>query len=152
MKKHIEMNVKKLVPEAVVPRYAKDGDAGLDLVATSMTETDMYIEYGTGLAFEIPRGYVGLIYPRSSLSNYDLVLANHVGVVDSGYRGELKFRFKKTKEESLNPFYRFKCKVYQVGDKIGQLIVMPYPLVVLNEVDELEETDRGATGFGSSGR
>jgi dUTP pyrophosphatase len=149
---NVKVNIKKLVPEAVIPKYAKPGDAGLDLVATSMTETDMYIEYGTGLAFEIPPGYVGLIYPRSSLSNYDLVLSNHVGVVDSGYRGEVKFRFKKC-DSLRNPQnvilngYKF----YNVGDKIGQLIVMPYPLVLLNEVTELEESSRGFGGFGSSG-
>lgn len=134
--------------ETTIPKYAKSGDAGLDLVATSMVETPMYIEYGTNLAIALPEGYVGLIYPRSSLSNYHLTLANHVGVIDSGYRGEIKFRFKKT---MFNPPPQTQVQLYKVGDKIGQLIVMPYPLVLLEEVTELEETERGTGGFGSSG-
>ena len=92
------VRVKKLKNEAVVPSYAKEGDAGLDLVAVDKNiETDgesEYVEYGTGLAFEIPAGYVGLLFPRSSISNKDLILSNSVGVIDSGYRGEVKFRFK----------------------------------------------------------
>lgn len=150
MKKHIEVNVKKLAPEAVIPRYAKSGDAGMDMTAISVTETEMYIEYGTGIAIQLPENHVGLIYPRSSLSNYDLVLANHVGVVDSGYTGEIRFRFKKSYTKILNGARE--AKYYNVGDKIGQLIVMPYPLVVFNEVEELEETARGLGGFGSSGK
>jgi dUTP pyrophosphatase len=143
--KAVSLKIKKLSDKAVTPRYAKSGDAGLDLVATSMTETDMFIEYGTDLSMEIPLGYVGHIYPRSSLSNYDLVLSNHVGVIDSGYRGEIKFRFKKTD-------YVRATKFYKVGDKIGQLIVMPYPTVLIEEVTELEDSDRGFGGFGSSGK
>ena len=124
----------------MIPKYATIGDAGLDIVAISKHVTDEYTEYGTGLAFEIPEGNVCLIFPRSSLSKKDLVLANHVGVLDSGYRGELKFRFKKLGEE-----------VYEIGDKIGQLIIIPYPKVEFEEVDELSDTSRGSGGFGSSG-
>lgn len=149
MKTTVNVKIKKLSPEAKIPKYSKPGDAGLDLTATSINETELYIEYGTSLAFEIPSGYVGLIYPRSSLSNYDLVLSNHVGVVDSGYRGEVKFRFKKSYTQVLKGARE--AKYYNVGDKIGQLIVMPYPLVILEEVEELGESSRGATGFGSSG-
>lgn len=156
--KSLSVRFKKLNENAVVPRYQKNGDAGLDLTAVSMTENELYIEYDTGLAVEVPEGYVGLVYPRSSLSNYHLVLSNHVGVVDSNYRGSIKFRFKKTKEHSpasciaghlideFNPSY------YKVGDRIGQLIIMQYPLILVEESDELSDTDRGSLGFGSSGK
>lgn len=151
--KHVEVNIKKLSPGATIPRYSKAGDAGMDFTALTMTETEMYIEYGTGIAIQLPSNYVGLIYPRSSLSNYDLVLSNHVGVVDSGYTGEIKFRFKRTKymPNFMGVDLPELDKVYKIGDKIGQLIVTPYPTVVFNEVSELEETDRGISGFGSSG-
>lgn len=155
----VAVKIKKLVPEAVVPSYAKPGDAGVDLVATSMRENDMYIEYGTGLAVEIPEGCVAHIYPRSSLSNYDLILSNHVGVVDSGYRGEIKFRFKRTKPATESYIdcdgdigsRLSNAKVYAIGDRIGQLIVMPVPTMVFTEVDELSSSERGQGGFGSSG-
>lgn len=150
--KLLEVNIKKLNELAVVPAYGKNGDAGKDLTATSKTETEMYIEYGTGLAMEIPQGYVGLIFPRSSLSNYDLVLANHVGVVDSNYRGEIKFRFKKSYEKLLKLDKVREPKYYDVGDRIGQIIIVPYPVVAFNVVSELEESNRGAAGFGSSGK
>ena len=93
----MEVKIKKLCDSAVIPSYAKPGDAGMDLVATSRI-FDKYgnVEYGTGLAMEIPEGYVGLLFPRSSISKQDLSLANAVGVIDSGYRGEIKFKFKPT--------------------------------------------------------
>jgi dUTP pyrophosphatase len=92
----MEVKIKKLHPDATIPAYSKSGDAGMDMVATSaqISEDGLYIEYGTGLSIEIPDGYVGLLFARSSISKTPLVLANHVGVVDSGYRGEIKFRFK----------------------------------------------------------
>lgn len=145
VKNTVDVKVKRLSPDAVLPKYAKANDAGQDLTAISKVETQKYIEYGTGLALEIPRGYVGLIYPRSSLSNYDMVLANHVGVIDADYRGEIKFRFKKTNEGAY-------AKYYEVGDRIGQLIVVPFPVVQWEEVSELEETERGSGGYGSSGK
>ena len=141
----MEVNIKKLNESAVIPTYAKQGDAGLDLTAVSMDVIDNkgsgYIEYGTGLAIEIPEGYVGLIYPRSSISKTGLILSNSVGVIDSGYRGEIKFRFKWVKDTDR----------YNIGDRIGQLVVMPYPQVTLIEKEELVETDRGDGGFGSTG-
>lgn len=140
----MNVKIKKLVPEAVVPKYSRKGDAGLDLTATSMNDTDMYIEYGTGLAVAIPEGYVGYIFPRSSLSNYHLDLANAVGVIDSNYRGEIKFRFKKTEDH-------WSSKYYKVGDRVGQLIIMPIPEIEFEEAEELDETNRGANGYGSSG-
>lgn len=143
--KTVEIQIKRLHPEAKLPKYSKAGDAGMDLTCVSLIETDLYIEYKLGLSMQIPQGYAGFILPRSSLSNYHLVLANHVGLIDSGYRGEVTARFKKTNDGP-------NAKYYQVGDKICQLVIMPYPLVLIQEVTELEESDRGTGGYGSSGK
>ena len=162
----MEIKVKKLVPEAVLPKYAHIGDAGMDVVATSMNITNDYIEYGTGLAFEVPKGYVMLIFPRSSNSKKDLLLCNSVGVLDSTYRGELKFRYKRivrmidetndtlsTVNKGIANEIEFNATTwYTVGDKIGQIMILPYPEINFNEVEELSETDRGAGGFGSTGK
>lgn len=150
----IHIKFKKLSPLAVTPSYSRDGDAGADLTAISILETDMYIEYGTGLAIELAPGYAGIIYPRSSLSNYDLVLANHVGVIDGNYRGEIKFRFKRLYEYGHNGFGQIVPKeqaIYKVGDRIGQLIVQEVPRMIFEEVEELEQSNRGSLGYGSSG-
>ena len=92
----MQVKVKKLSPEAVIPTYAKDGDAGMDLVATRIiSNTTFDVSYGTDLAMEIPNGFVGLVFPRSSIRKYELVLSNSVGLIDSGYRGEIQATFKK---------------------------------------------------------
>lgn len=137
----IAFKFKKLSSLAVVPRYAKSGDAGMDIVAISREETDKYIEYGTGLAFELPPGYVMLVFPRSSISQTDLSLANAVAVLDSGYRGELKLRFRRTGQAE-----------YQMGDRIAQILILPLPQIRLIEADALSESERGEGGFGSSGK
>lgn len=136
----ININFKKINNEAKTPSYALEGDAGMDVTAVSKKENEKYIEYGTGLAFEIPKNHVMLIFPRSSLSKKDLILSNHVGVLDSGYRGELKFRFKKTGQE-----------IYEIGERIGQIIVMPIPRINFKETEKLSETVRGERGYGSTG-
>jgi len=166
----MKVNIKKLHPDAVIPCYAKPGDAGMDLTAISQhAQTDVdedgdYLEYGTGLAIEIPEGHVGLIFPRSSVSKKDLFLANAVGVIDSGYRGEVKLRFKMEQQyDALDSWVddqlyytegerKFYANVYKVGDKIGQLMIIPYPHVELVETHELGDSDRGAGGFGSTGK
>jgi dUTP pyrophosphatase len=140
----MQVKIKKVHPDAVIPSYSKIGDAGLDLTAVSVTDTVGYLEYSTGLAFEIPEGYVGLIFPRSSISNKGLILANSVGVLDSNFRGEITFRFKYLNNKLAS-------EVYKVGDRIGQIIIMPIPTVEFIEVDTLTETNRGAGGYGSSG-
>ena len=96
----MKVKFKKLVKTAVVPAYAKVGDAGLDMVATkhSINPDHNFIQYHTGIAVEIPEGHVGLLFPRSSISKTDLRLANGVGVIDSGYRGEVVFRYKFKKD------------------------------------------------------
>jgi dUTP pyrophosphatase len=140
------VKIKKLHENAVIPVYSKPGDAGLDLVATSIDD-DSYnnIIYGTGLAIEIPEGHVGLLYPRSSNSKTDLYLTNHVGVIDSGYRGEIMFKYRPI--NGIEDAY-----IYAVGDRIGQLIIIPYPSIEFVETAELSDSDRGEGGFGSTGK
>jgi len=135
----MNIKLKKLHKDAVVPKYAKPGDAGMDLTAVEMNITDNYVEYKTGIALEIPDGFVGLIFPRSSNCNKSLLLSNSVGVIDSKYRGEIMLRYK-----SIGNNY------YEVGDRVGQIIIMPYPQIQFDEVDELTTTERGTGGFGSS--
>jgi dUTP pyrophosphatase len=151
----MQVRVKKLHSDAVIPSYAKAGDAGMDMVAISadISKDGLFIEYGTGIAVEIPEGYVGLMFPRSSLSKTTMVLSNHVGVIDSGYRGEIKFRFKdlNMQQEFDGQWYGDET-VYEVGNKIGQLVILPYPQIELVETDELNESERGEGGFGSSGK
>ena len=160
----MKVKIKKTHPDAVIPKYAKAGDAGLDLTATSISY-DEYgnICYGTGLAFEIPEGYVGLIFPRSSICKEQLLLSNAVGVIDSGYRGEVSFKFKpsmaldenqcvKTDKDRLWSVAIRQNNIYGVGDRIGQMIIMPYPHIEFEEVEELSETERGEGGYGSSGK
>ena len=147
----LKVRVKKLHPDAVIPQYAKDGDAGMDLVAISSQYTQDYISYKTGLAFEIPQGYVGLLFPRSSNSKKNLLLTNSVGVIDSGYRGEVEFRYKLVGHSTvLSPDGNYNR--YNIGDRIGQLIIMPYPQVKLVEVTELSDSDRGTGSYGSTGK
>ncbi len=140
----IKIKIRKLAKEAFIPAYAKTGDAAMDLVAISMNEVDNsthgYIEYGTGLAIEIPEGFVGLIFPRSSISDKGLILANSVGVIDSGYRGEIKCRFKFIKA----------TEAYKTGDRVAQLMILPIPEIQLEEVEELTVTERAEGGFGST--
>jgi dUTP pyrophosphatase len=141
----INVKVKKLDPNAVVPSYSKVGDAGMDLTITNIKEnTSFSITYGFGIAMEIPKGYVGLVFPRSSVRNQDLILSNCVGVIDSGYRGELQATFKKTQGlDSIS---------YNVGERGAQIIILPYPQINMVESNELSETDRGDGGFGSTGK
>ena len=142
----MQVRVKRLHEEATIPAYSKPGDAGLDLTAISATRDDYgNVVYGTGLAIEIPEGYVGLIFPRSSNSKTDLYLTNHVGVIDSGYRGEIMFKYRP-KDTLLN------AKVYAVGDRIGQLMILPYPAIELVEATGLSDSERGEGGFGSTGK
>lgn len=145
----LKVKIKKLHPNAVIPKYAKPGDAGMDLTAVSKIGVDAYgaITFGTGLAFEIPEGYVGLLFPRSSQSKVDVVLTNHVGVIDSGYRGEVMFKFKPIERFDGLPSH----KNYSVGDRIGQIIILPYPQIQFEEVEEVSTTERNQGGFGSTG-
>lgn len=151
----MKVKIKKLEPSAVVPFKAHPDDAGFDLVATSKEFDEQgNVVYGTGLAFEIPVGFMGLLFPRSSNAKKDLFLTNSVGVVDSGYRGEVTFKFKPSLvfyEGQPTRVYSAHHQ-YEVGDKVGQLIIIPYPEVEFVITDKLSETERGAGGYGSSGK
>lgn len=141
----IDIKIKKLHLDAVIPQYAKAGDAGMDLTAVDiLTDSEDQISYNIGLAVEIPEGYVGLVFPRSSIRNMQLSLSNSVGVIDSGYRGNLQVVFNKT-----DGVYSIK---YHIGDRVAQMIIIPYPQINFVEVEELSSTERGEGGFGSSGK
>lgn len=137
----MKVKIKKLHPDAVVPKYAKPGDAGLDLTATGVESDKGTLTYKTGLAVEIPHGHVGLLFPRSSVYKTGQTLTNCVGVIDSGYRGEIMMKY------TLSPYF----SEYKIGDRVGQLIIMPYPEVEFEEVEDLSSTDRGEGGYGSTG-
>jgi len=137
----MKVKIKKLHKDAIIPKYAKDGDAGMDLTAVDVSADEGTITYKTGLAVEIPRWHVGLLFPRSSVYKTGQSLTNCVGVIDSGYRGEIMMKF------TLSPYQR----EYQIGDRVGQLIIMPYPMVEFEEVEKLTPTDRGEGGYGSTG-
>ena len=144
----MEVRIKRLTPNAIIPTYAKEGDAGMDLVATSIiSETTSDVTYGTGLAMEIRDGFVGLVFPRSSIRKYDLALTNCVGVIDSGYRGEIQATFKKTNWLKGN-----ESEKYQIGDRIAQIMIIPHPPIEFKEVNDLSDTERGDGGFGSTGK
>lgn len=185
----MKVKIKKIHPNAVIPSYAYDGDAGMDLTAVSRTfDKHGAVVYGTGLAFEIPQGYVGLVFPRSSNAKKDLLLSNSVGVIDSTYRGEVTFKFKPSlvvcdrdkngkdgndytgnetddwSKEFVSFHGRmenypdvdegclpFQPRMYEIGDRIGQIIILPYPAIEFEEADVLSETDRGVGGYGSTG-
>ena len=148
-RKSLDLSVKfrKLVPEAVTPQYAQNGDAGLDLTATSFRFTDTFMEYGTGIAVEIPSGHVGLLFPRSSITKAPsgVSLKNSVGVIDSNYRGEILVRFERPRHETY-----VENHIPVIGDKVAQLIIIPYPTVYMEEVTELSDSNRGNGGFGST--
>ena len=192
----LKVKIKKLVPEAVIPAYAKDGDMGMDVTATSVEydrELDCFV-YHTGLAFELPKGYGMLIFPRSSNRKTNCYMANHVGILDSGYRGELLLCYKykdsvlsilssfrsdkfieriannletqdvkrlamaliKTSNDIINDDLQLNDFMgnfapYKVGDRIGQIVIVPYPTVEFEETDTLSESERGAGGHGSTG-
>lgn len=139
----MKIKIKKLNDLAKMPYRKHDFDAGFDLYATSVEEDKVsgLVTYGTGLSFEIPEGFVGLIYPRSSISKSGMLLSNSVGVVDAPYRGEVSVKFWNIIEDLR----------YSVGDRICQLIIMPIPSVEFEEVKELTTTERGEGGFGSTG-
>jgi dUTP pyrophosphatase len=152
----MKVNIKRLHPKAVIPQYAKVGDAAMDLVATTVIkDTPEQITYGMGIALEIPEGFVGLIFPRSSIRNTGLQLSNSVGVIDSGYRGELQATFNKVfnsefmydETKSLVP-----NDYYNVGDRVAQIMIIPHPQIRFEEVDNLTTTERGIGGFGSTGK
>jgi dUTP pyrophosphatase len=141
----MKIKIKKLSEKAVIPTRAKEDDVGYDLTATTVEIIDKggygYVEYGTDLAIEIPPGYGGFLFPRSSITKTGLWLGNSVGVVDPGYTGSVTARFK----------YIPGTDMYKIGDRVAQLVVIKTESLEFEETDELSETSRGAGGFGSSG-
>lgn len=144
----MQVKIKRLKDTAKLPAKAHATDAGYDLYAEwrEIEMADGLATYGTGIAVEIPQGYVGLVFPRSSIYRQHQYLTNSVGVIDSGYRGEIMAKFNIIKDEGCGP------QLYNVGDRIAQLIIIPYPEVEFVEVDVLADSDRGVGGYGSSGR
>ena len=145
--KIMELKFKKLNEKAVLPTRSHSTDASLDLTTYGFTqEVDasgkLILVYHTGLAVEIPEGYMGLLFMRSSVANKSLTLSNAVGILDSGYRGEIMGKFKITTDAIPT--------VYQEGERVLQLIVMPYPQVEPIFVEELSDGDRGEKGYDSS--
>jgi dUTP pyrophosphatase len=148
--------------DAEVPEYQQDGDAGMDLKAVEkIKDSDTGLWFRTGLKMAIPRGYVGLIFPRSSISEKSLILSNSVGVIDSGYRGEIQVRFDKEHDGLIPQKYVSNMTMnfpkdrndYQVGDRIAQMIIMPYPKIEFVETESLNfDTSRGSGGFGSTNK
>lgn len=173
-KANLQVKIKKLRPDAVIPSYAHETDCGMDLTAVSKT-TDGYgnVVYGFGLAFEIPEGYAGFIFPRSSNHKSRLLLTNSVGIVDSGYIGEVTAKFAQRTSVSVPAKFWSRIKLlllgkmddgdirtweacnssnHKVGDRVAQMVILPYPKVTFEEVDELSDTERGTGGYGSTGK
>jgi dUTP pyrophosphatase len=141
----IELPIRRLRPDAVVPARAYSGDAGLDLSSCERVELAPGARalVPTGLAVAIPEGYAGFVQPRSGLAaKHGISIVNTPGLVDSGYRGELLVNLVNTDQTA--PF------VVEPGMRIAQLVILPIPELELVEVDELPETERGVRGFGSS--
>ena len=142
----MKVKFQKLNALAKDPSQGNPGDAGFDLTATSVTypsgSAGVFIEVCTGLSLAIPKGYVGLVFPRSSISNTKHFLRNSVGVIDSGYRGEIKLRFSI--DDSVT--------AYQIGDKVGQIVFVRLPSIQMVESKELSGSTRSSGGFGSTGR
>lgn len=144
MQETLQIKIKKQYEGVPTPSYAKAGDAGLDLTATEIHVTDNYIACKTGIAVAIPEGYVGLLFPRSSISNKSLSLANSVGVIDSGYRDEIEVRFR-------NLFPLVEANQYKVGDRIAQLVIIPYPKIEIHVINDLPQEGNRGGGYGSTG-
>ena len=138
----MKVQIKKLNVNSVMPKYANKGDAGLDLTVTECEQIDNeHIKYKFGIAIKIPDGYVGLIFPRSSIYKQRQILSNSVGVIDSQYIGEITAIMIGTTDTS-----------YKVGERACQLIIMPYPQIEFEKVEELKNTERGTNGYGSTGK
>lgn len=179
-KRNINVNIKLLTPESKVPTQAYDGSVGFDLTARSF-EIDKYrnIVYHTGISVEIPKGYFGMIMPKSRNTKKNLVLLNSPGIIDSDYRGEITVKYRPTIHalhfKRFIDWFRFMIKgkpaincnldyhsvdisgdknperdYYIVGEDIAQLIILPYPNVQFTEVKELNTTERGDKGYGST--
>jgi len=143
----MEVKIKRLDEKAVMPTYATNGSAGLDLTAVRIgvehsQDGVPVIVYDTQIAVEIPEGHVGLIFQRSSISKYSISMTNAVGVIDSDYRGPILLKYKVTTNSTP--------VIYTEGERVGQLVIVPIPRIELIESSELTETERGEGGYGST--
>lgn len=137
------LKFKKVHPNAKEPLQATNGSAGFDLYAVSREVINKKtVKYDTGIAFGIPKGYVGLLFPRSSVIKKGLTMGNSVGVIDSDYTGSVSAVFYVDEADEL----------YEVGERVCQLVVVPIASFRLQEVDVLDSTERGSGGFGSTGK
>lgn len=145
----MQLKVKKLSENAVLPQKAYKSDAGLDLVVSRITTElnevgELIIVYHTDLCVEIPEGYFGAVFSRSSVSRKPLSQTNAVGVIDAGYRGEIVAKFRST-VPAVVP------SVYKEGERFAQLVILPIPEVEVIEAETLGDSDRGESGLGSTG-
>ncbi|NJL70411.1 MAG: hypothetical protein HC888_01775 [Candidatus Competibacteraceae bacterium] len=176
-----KLKVTKLDPNAIIPTQANNTDAGHDVYALDDGEFLLgtaeagypplvgharipYVQYRTGIAVEPPAGYHVELFPRSSVSKTDLVLANSIGLIDEGFRGEILLRFKivplvnkplnlsDVEFDELDEYLRKNCNLYGRGDRIGQLVLRKTEHYKIEEVETLSTTERGEGGFGSSGK
>ena len=144
---NVKLKVKRITDTAKIPTYAHDGDACFDIYSDGLKEICGFtMVHSTGLKFEIPKGYAMMIYSRSGMGFKDNTrLANCVGVVDSGYVGEVMVKLTRD-DGCIHPLE------YKLGDRIAQAMLIPVPVVEFEEVDDVEYTERGDGGFGSSGK
>lgn len=157
----IDIKIKRLDERAVLPTKAYPTDAGFDMTAISL-EYDEYgnAVFGFGWAFEIPEGYGGFLFPRSSATKYDVEMNNSVGIVDCWYRGEVKAKFRPistkpvrgSQTDSVEVYCDGKARIFKVGEKVAQMVILKLPQVEFVESDELSDTPRGAGGWGHSGK
>ena len=143
---NVHVSIKILSRDAQIPHMAYNGDAGVDLrsVERIVLEPQERAMVATGLAIALPEGYAGFILPRSGLAaKHGISIVNAPGLIDSNYRGELKVILLNTDPD--------KSFTIEIGDRIAQLIVMPVPTINFEQVEELTESQRGESGFGSSG-
>lgn len=147
----MKIKFKKMHPLASVPKKAHTTDAGFDLycTGTAIDWAKQELVCQTGLAVEIPEGYAGFIFPRSSVSNKPLIMHNSVGVVDAHYRGEVTVKFYIT---DMRAYLMTDENRYYEGDRIAQMIILPYPEIEFEEAETLSQTDRGTGGYGSTGK
>lgn len=145
----MQLKVKKLSETAVLPQKAHSSDAGLDLTASRVTTEinevgEVIIVYHTDLCMEIPEGYFGALFPRSSVAKKPLSVTNSVGVIDSGYRGEVVLKFRHT-VPAIVP------TLYKPGERFAQLVILPVQNIEVVEAEKLGESERGTAGLGSTG-
>lgn len=141
------LKIKRLTEDAIMPIRAHNGDAGIDLTCTGLTQElneagQLILVYHTGLAVEIPEGYVGLLFQRSSVYKKSISMVNAVGVIDSGYRGEIMAKFRSTTD--VVP------AIYKPGERFVQLVIVPCMDIQIEEAEDLSTSDRSDGGFGSS--